>query len=202
MALREASLVVRPGEFVVITGPSGSGKTTLLHLAALLERPTQGSVTFEGRETDRLSETETSEIRKRRIGMVFQRFCLLPHRTVLENVLFRYRYVGLPGAADRERAMGLLAELGLEGAAHRRARVLSAGEMQRVAIARAVVLQPAILVADEPTGNLDAAATHRVMACFADLHRRGLTILMVTHNEHLTAYGTRHCVCRDGVLAN
>ena len=197
--LRHVDLTIRPGDFVMITGPSGSGKSTLLNLAALLDHPTGGSVWFEGREVSRLSDEELAETRKRRIGMVFQKFCLLPHRSVIDNVLFRFRYIrGTPDM--RPRALEILASMGLGGLEHRRARYLSAGEMQRVAIARAVVLEPVLLLADEPTGNLDRNATMTAMESFRALNAQGLTVLMVTHNDALLRFATRHHVCEDGTL--
>lgn len=196
--LREVALVIRPGEFVILTGPSGSGKTTLLNLAALLDRPTAGTIRFDGRDVTALSDTELARIRSRAVGMVFQKFHLLPHRSVLENVLFRWRYVEEP--ADPAAAAQALARVGLADIPHRPTRLLSAGEMQRVAIARAVALPPRLLVADEPTGNLDGRSADAIMTCFRELNASGMTILMVTHNERLLDYGTRHLVCRDGRL--
>jgi putative ABC transport system ATP-binding protein len=198
--LRRIDLCVEPAEFLMITGPSGSGKTTLLHLAALLEAPTSGRVLFENRELSGADETELCALRRQRIGIVFQRFCLLPHRSVLANVLFRFRYTGVPRSEARDRAEAALAELGLSAILHRPVRLLSAGEMQRVAIARAAALPPALLLADEPTGNLDRAAADAVMESFQRLHRQGITILMVTHNAQLLSLATRHLLCRDGEL--
>jgi putative ABC transport system ATP-binding protein len=197
--LRHVDLTVRRGDFVMITGPSGSGKSTLLNLAALLDHPTGGRVRFEGRDVSSLSDGEMADIRKHRIGMVFQKFCLLPHRSVIDNVLFRFRYI--EDAPDmRAKAMEILASMGLQGLERRRARFLSSGEMQRVAIARAVVLQPVLLLADEPTGNLDRHSTTTAMETFHALHTQGLTILMVTHNDALLRYATHHHVCEDGTL--
>jgi putative ABC transport system ATP-binding protein len=194
-------LTVRAGDFVMVTGPSGSGKSTLLHLAALLDHPSEGRLVFEGRDVSALAETELCGIRKHRIGMVFQKYCLLPHRSVLENVLFRFRYTGHTPERARAAALGALRQMDMEAVLNRPARVLSGGEMQRVAIARAVALRPALLVADEPTGNLDAGTAGAVMQCFRTLHREGLTILMVTHNAALLPFCTRHLLCRDGELA-
>jgi ABC-type lipoprotein export system ATPase subunit len=201
-ALRRVDLAVHPGDFVAITGPSGSGKSTLLHLAALLDAPSGGRVVFEGRDTSGLEEKDLCEIRKSKIGMVFQKFCLLPHRSALENVAFRFRYTGAPAAAARELAAQALAEVGLESVQHREVRVMSGGEMQRVAIARAVALRPSLLVADEPTGNLDAASARGVMEAFRLLNGRGITVLMATHNRSLLEYCSRHLECRDGELAD
>ena len=200
--LHGVDLCVERGEFLMITGPSGSGKTTLLNLAALLDRPTGGQVWFDGQAVSGLAESALCALRKRRVGVVFQRFCLLPRRTALENVLFRFRY--LDGASSEARAAAgqALEQVGLREAMDRPARVLSAGEMQRVAIARAVAVPPDLLVADEPTGNLDAAATDRVMACFRELNRSGITILLVTHNERLLPYASRHLQCRNGALTS
>jgi putative ABC transport system ATP-binding protein len=147
-----------------------------------------------------MNEEALCAVRKHKIGMVFQRFCLLPNRSALENVLFRFRYVeGLNGEA-RTLALKALATVGLSGIADRPARKLSAGEMQRVAIARAVALKPDLLVADEPTGNLDKDSSDIVMGCFRTLNEQGITVLMVTHNEALKAYASRQLVCRDGAL--
>lgn len=198
--LRGVDFELTPGDFAMITGPSGSGKSTLLNLSSLLDRPSQGRLEFEGRDISGLDEPGLCAIRKRRIGMVFQKFFLLPHRTALDNVLFRLRYVEPVVPAHRAAAERLLDDMGLPHIRHRTARLLSAGEMQRVAIARAVMLHPAILVADEPTGNLDRVSTDVVMECFRRLHAGGLTILMVTHNDHLLRYATRHLVCSGGRL--
>lgn len=195
--LRGVDLEVRAGDFAVLTGPSGSGKSTLLHLCALLDRPTAGALHLDGLPAHALSDDRLAALRRDRVGMIFQRFHLLPHRTALDNVMFRFRYAAPPpDAAARARAA--LEEVGLGPLAGRRARLLSGGEMQRVAIARALALRPALLVADEPTGNLDRAAAEAVMACLAREHAAGLTVLLVTHNEQLLRYATRHFICRDG----
>lgn len=198
--LRHVSLAVEPGEFVVVTGPSGSGKTTLLNLAGLLDEPTGGEVWFEGRAAGRLPESERAALRGAKIGMIFQKFCLLPHRTALENVLFRFRYMGAGVQNMRGRAEAALERVGLAAVRDRAARLLSQGEMQRVAIARAMVEPPALLLADEPTGNLDADSSQKVMATIAELNRGGLAVLMVTHNPSLLAFATRRVVCAGGML--
>lgn len=199
--LQAVTFALEPGEFVAITGPSGSGKTTLLNLAALLDRPTSGQVWFRGQDVSRLGDTALNDLRRRRVGMVFQRFCLLSHRTVLENVLFRFRYLDLPGTEALDLARAALADMGLSQHAGQPARLLSGGEMQRTAIARAVALPPDLLLVDEPTGNLDATAANEVMRCFETLNRRGITILLATHNAALLKYCRRRLICRDGTVA-
>ncbi|MCE9615667.1 MAG: ABC transporter ATP-binding protein [Lentisphaerae bacterium] len=204
--LRGVTLTVRPGEFVVVTGPSGSGKTTLLSLAGLLEPPSAGTIWFDGRcvagaaGPSPAGDRALRELRARDIGMVFQRFHLLPHRSVLENVLFRFRYLPHDRAAARRASQARLDAFGLGPAADRPVRVLSAGEMQRVAIARAVVRPPRLLLADEPTGNLDRESAAAVMDCFRQLNHSGMTVLMTTHNETWLALATRHLRCRNGTL--
>jgi len=199
-ALRHVDLKITPGEFVAISGPSGSGKTTLLHLSALLDRPTAGELFFNGSPVSRMTDEEIDELRKHRVGMVFQAFHLLPRRSVMENVRFRFRYQELDPDEELNRAAEALAWVGMEKLADREVRWLSGGEMQRVAIARAVAGRPALLLADEPTGNLDRANTQAVMECFQRLHEAGITILMVTHNEGLLSFASRHIQCRDGML--
>lgn len=198
--LKSVDFIVEPGEFVAITGPSGSGKSTLLNLAALLDRPTRGQLWIDGRDTTSLGSDEACAVRKMKIGMVFQHFHLLPHRSVLENVMFRYRYTDVDASTARAEARRALEVVGLGGLSDRTARLLSGGEMQRVAIARALALRPALLVADEPTGNLDRHSAELVMDFFRRMNREGLTILLVTHNEHLLPYCSRHLVCSDGSL--
>lgn len=196
--LRGVDVSVFPGEFVTISGPSGSGKSTFLNVAALLDSPSGGTLLFDGVDFSRMDEADLCRRRKERVGMVFQKYCLLPHRTAYENVLFRFRYLAAGPADAARRAREALDALGLASVAFTPARLLSGGEMQRVAIARAIASPPALLAADEPTGNLDAAAARAVMECLRKLNRDGMTVLMVTHNESLLAYGTRHMRCRDG----
>ncbi len=194
-------LAVQPGEFLLVTGPSGSGKSTLLHIAALLDRPSRGRVVFQGRDLAGFDENALCRVRARHLGIVFQRYALLPHRSALENVMFRFRYLQDFPHDRREAARAALERVHLDGIAGRRARLLSGGEMQRVAIARAIAARPDILVADEPTGNLDGEAAGRVMQVFTELNRAGLAIIMVTHNLELLRYGSRHVELRHGRLA-
>lgn len=196
--LDRVSVTVAAGEFIGLTGPSGSGKTTFLNLAGLLDRPTAGTLLIEGVPAATLDEAAANAVRARRIGMVFQRFCLLSRRTALDNVMFRFRYADTPVGDARRLALEALDVVGLRAVADQPARLLSGGEMQRVAIARAIALPPALLLVDEPTGNLDAGAAEAVMQCFARLHARGITIILATHNTALLPASARHWICRDG----
>ena len=199
--LRGVELALGAGEFGVITGPSGSGKTTLLMVAGLLLPPDGGRIWFDGQEVTGLGEGELAEVRKHGVGMVFQKFCLLPHRSALDNVRFRFRYLDHDPREALRLSEAALERVGLADKARQAARLLSAGEMQRVAIARALALPPQLLLADEPTGNLDPAAATRVMDLFRELNREGTSILLVTHNPEWVAPGTIHWTMHDGRLA-
>ncbi|MCZ6619186.1 MAG: ABC transporter ATP-binding protein [Gammaproteobacteria bacterium] len=198
--LRNVNLSVSQGEFVAITGPSGSGKSTFLHLVALLDHPTSGTVLFDGQDVSTLREPDLCEIRKQKVGMVFQKYCLLPHRSVHGNVLFRFRYLDNNRADAERQAVQALEIMGLTNIANRPVRLLSGGEMQRVAIARAIALRPRLLLADEPTGNMDWVSANTVMECFRRLNQSGITIVMVTHNDSLLSFCTRHLVCQAGSI--
>jgi putative ABC transport system ATP-binding protein len=195
--LENISFDIMPGEFLVITGPSGSGKSTLLHLAALIDQPSSGSVLLKGQDIAQVTEAELCDLRKKQIGLVFQKFCLLPHRTAKENILFRFRYLHASAATADKQTDSVMSQMSISDIANRKARLLSSGEQQRVAIARAVVQTPLLLLADEPTGNLDSKSAESVMQSFQDLNAQGLTVVMVTHNENLLSYATRHLVCED-----
>lgn len=201
-ALDGVDVEVRRGDFLAITGPSGSGKTTLLNLAALLDRPTSGRLWLEQSEVSGLGEAARSALRKQKIGMVYQSFHLLPNRSVLENVLFRFRYLNIPRTETLRLSEFALEQVGLREKAKQPARLLSGGEMQRTAIARAVALKPALLLADEPTGNLDTTSTNAVMDIFKGLNAQGITIVIVTHNERLLGYCSHHLICADGSISN
>ncbi|PLW67128.1 ABC transporter ATP-binding protein [Pseudohalioglobus lutimaris] len=199
--LRDVNISIFAGEFSAITGPSGSGKSTFLNLCALLDEPTTGEIYFDDVPTSGLSEALLCNLRKNAVGMVFQQYCLLPYRTVLENVLFRFRYLDMDSAETRKLARNALAMVGLEGFEDRSTHQLSGGEMQRVGIARAIALKPRLLVADEPTGNLDSAAAAQVMRCLQQLGEQGdIAILLVTHDESLLKYTSRHLSFNDGLL--
>ncbi len=198
VALRDVTLKVDAGEFVAVTGPSGSGKSTLLAVAGTLERPTAGTVRVAGRATEALSDTELSGVRCSELGFVFQQFHLLPTCSVLHNVADGLLYRGIPAAERLERAARAVAAVGLDHRSGHRPGELSGGECQRVAIARAVVGEPALLMADEPTGNLDSVTGGEIFALLDRLHQRGTTVLLVTHNDELAQRAPRAVVLRDG----
>ncbi len=197
-ALRPTDLIVRHGTFLTVMGPSGSGKSTLLNLFGLLMRPTSGAYLLEGKEVSRLDDDATSSVRCRMIGMVFQSFNLLSHLTILENVCVPMQYAGLTRAAMRRRGRELLDQFGLEGRYGSRPNQLSGGQCQRVAIARALANDPPVILADEPTGNLDEKTGDEVLRIFEDLHRIGKTIIMVTHNPVYRRYATQAVTIHDG----
>ena len=180
--LRDIDLDAHPGRLLAVAGPSGCGKTTLLHIAALLDAPDSGELTFDGMPVAGRNRDDMARLRRERIGMVFQRFHLLPHRSALENVAFRFRYTDVPAREARERAREALDSVGLSAVAQTPARLLSGGEMQRVAVARALALPPLLLLADEPTGNLDAGAARHVMDLLAGCRPLGIAVLIATHN--------------------
>ena len=196
--LKDVNLAVRAGDYVAVTGPSGSGKTTLLHLAALLARPSAGRLLFRGEEVSAAGEERLCALRRDRIGMIYQQFHLLPRRSAIDNVAFRFRYMAVDPAEARRAAREALAGVGLDAVRDRPARLLSGGEMQRVAIARAVAAPPSLLLADEPTGNLDREASHQVMACLERLHQDGLTVILATHSEALADRCSRRLRCEGG----
>ena len=202
--VRDISLSVGRGEFVAVTGPSGSGKSSLLYLLGLLDRPTKGEVRLEGRDTARLSAKEMAALRLSRLGFVFQFHFLLPEFSALDNVLIPIRRLGrLRDAAARERAMGLLGALGLADAAAKLPEQLSGGMRQRVAIARALANDPALILADEPTGNLDTKNAAAVFDIFAKLAaEEGRTVIVVTHDASLAARTTRRIHLVDGRIVS
>ncbi len=185
--LRGIDLTLPRGAYAVVTGPSGSGKTTFLMVAGLLLPPDAGTFRFDGRDVTALPDRARTDLRKTAVGTVFQKFCLIPGRSALANVELRFRYLSDPPADIRARALAALDRVGLADKARQPARLLSAGEMQRVAIARAIVHPPTLLLADEPTGNLDTASAARIMDLFAALNRAGTTLLLVTHHPAWTA---------------
>jgi putative ABC transport system ATP-binding protein len=201
-ALRGVSLEIRRGEYVAVVGPSGSGKSTLLQLMGGIDVPTAGSLEILGTRLDALSDRELTRLRLTRLGFIFQRFHLLPVLTARENVELPMAEAGVGAAERRARADELLAYVGLAARARHRATQLSGGEMQRVAIARALANRPALLLADEPTGELDAATGREIMALFRRIHAEGATLVVVTHDERLAAEAGRVIHMLDGCIAS
>lgn len=197
-ALRGVSFSVVAGELVAVVGPSGSGKSTLLHLMGTLERPTSGRVSITGLEVERLADAQLAAVRSTRIGFVFQQFFLAEHSTILDNVGDGLLYAGVPAAARRDQAGKALAAVGLGERLRARPPQLSGGERQRVAIARALIGSPAIVLADEPTGNLDSATGEQIMALIEKLHEGGATIVVITHDHAVAERCPRRIQLLDG----
>ncbi len=197
-ALQDVALDVTHGEFSAIMGPSGSGKSTLLHLLGCLDQPTHGWYRLDGIAVESLDDTELSRLRNQKIGFVFQAFNLILQHNVLENVELPLVYRGMGKIARRERSLRILEQVGLHRKISHRPTELSGGEVQRVAIARALVIEPLILFADEPTGNLDSQTGVEIMKLFTDLNRRGTTIVVVTHSREVASYASRLIEMRDG----
>ena len=199
-ALRDVDLTIRPGEWVAIVGPSGSGKSTLLNILGLLDRQTAGTYHFDGIDVAGLDDLQRAGLRGRGIGFVFQSFHLLPHRSVVENVMLAELYVGKPRRGRRQRARTALDRVGLADRAEFLPTKLSGGQQQRAAIARALIGEPDLLLADEPTGNLDSHNAEGVLDVFRQLSDEGLTLAVITHDEHVASRASRRVRIVDGVL--
>jgi putative ABC transport system ATP-binding protein len=202
LALRGVDVDVAPGEFVAIMGPSGCGKSTFLHLLGGLDRPTAGSITLSGRRVERLSEAERAVVRRREIGFVFQFFNLVGNLTAAENVELPARLVGLSRREARARSTELLERLGISAQAELLPSQLSGGQQQRVALARALVNRPAVLLADEPTGNLDSGSAGEVLALLREVQADGQTLVLVTHDARVAATADRVISLRDGLIVD
>jgi putative ABC transport system ATP-binding protein len=201
-ALRGVNLDVQPGEFLAVTGPSGSGKSTFMHIVGCLDRPTSGQYSLDGQDVSRMSKDALAAVRNKKIGFVFQGFNLLSRTTALDNVMLPLLYRGGMKAPERhKRAIEVLNAVGLGDRADHHPNQLSGGQQQRVAIARALINQPSILLADEPTGNLDTKTSIEVMGIFQHLNReRGITVVLITHEADIAEYGTRIVSFRDGLV--
>ena len=197
-ALRGVSLEVPAGEFIAIMGASGSGKSTLMNILGCLDRPTAGHYRLRGEDVSQLSRDALAEVRNREIGFVFQGFNLLPRTSALENVELPMLYNGTPSRESRKRAMEALDRVGLADRYHHHPNQLSGGQQQRVAIARALVNRPAIILADEPTGNLDSRTSVEMMGVFQALNQEGMSIVLITHEPDIAAYASRNVIVRDG----
>ena len=197
-ALHELDLTVMPGEYLAVMGPSGSGKSTLLNLVGLLDRPSAGTYRLEGRDVTTLTAEEQAQLRSRRIGFVFQSFHLVPRLTAAENIALPMMLAGIPAAERAPRVQQALADYGLVDRAEHRPDELSGGQRQRVAIARATIMQPALILADEPTGNLDRATGEEVVRLLEELNSRGVTLIVVTHDAALGARARRRIEMEDG----
>jgi putative ABC transport system ATP-binding protein len=198
VALGGVNLTVKKGEFVAIMGPSGSGKSTLMHIIGLLDRPTSGSYMLDGKDVSKISKKQQAKIRNQEIGFVFQQFNLLTRTSALENVLLPTIYGKVPNAEKKARK--LLEEVGLGDRIKNKTNQLSGGQIQRVAIARALIMDPAIILADEPTGNLDSKRSDEVMKLLQKINKKGATIVLITHEPDIAKYAERVITLRDGKI--
>lgn len=201
-ALDNVSFTIKKGEFVAIMGPSGSGKSTLMHILGALDNPTIGTYILDGENVENLGDDELAEIRNRKIGFIFQAFNLLPRTSALKNVMLPMRYAGLPKEQRVERAEKYLKMVGLGERMQHTSNQLSGGQQQRVAIARGIAMNPALLLADEPTGNIASSQADEIMDIFKRLNREGHTIVMITHEPDIAAHARRTIMIRDGKLVS
>lgn len=201
IALDDVSFTINKGEFVAIMGPSGSGKSTLMHILGALDKPTSGQYILDGENVENLTDDELADIRNRKIGFIFQAFNLLPRTTTVKNVMLPMAYAGVPKEQRQEIAEKFLKLVGLGDRLKHTSNQLSGGQQQRVAIARALVLDPAIILADEPTGNIASAQADEVMSIFQKLNREGRTIIMITHEPDIAEHAERIIYIRDGKVS-
>lgn len=201
-ALKDVNLRVEDGSFVAVMGPSGSGKSTLMNMLGLLDRPTTGNYFLDNADTRSLDEYQLAAVRNRKIGFVFQNFNLMPRLSAQRNVELPLLYAGMGNKERQKRALEALEQVGLLSHAHHRPNEMSGGQKQRVAIARAIINIPSIVLADEPTGNLDSASSYEIMALFQDLHSMGRTIILVTHEPEIAQHARRIVRFRDGCLVS
>lgn len=202
VALSDVSFTITKGEFVAIMGPSGSGKSTLMHILGALDLPTSGEYVLDGESVSTLTDDELADIRNRKIGFIFQAFNLLPRTTALKNVMLPMVYAGISKAERLEKAKDYLTMVGLSDRMEHVSNQLSGGQQQRVAIARALAMNPAILLADEPTGNIASVQAEEIMAIFQKLNHEGHTIVMITHEPDIAAYARRIIHIRDGIIVD
>jgi len=198
--LTDISFSINKGEFVAIMGPSGSGKSTLMHIIGCLDRPTSGSYILDGEDVSKLTDDQLADIRNHKIGFIFQSFNLLPRTSAIKNVMLPMRYAGIPIDERMERAKNYLEKVGLANRINHTSSQLSGGQQQRVAIARGLAMNPSILLADEPTGNIASAQAEEIMAIFQNANNQGHTIIMITHEQDIAAHAKRILVIRDGKI--